>query len=412
MTKNKSHSYRHYGWTILLITAIVSMSINITLPAYAAETISKLHSAAWSTPLFAASTYNPDSSVVYSVKVIPSKALVYVKSSHSTNYTSNKSTDTFQAYSANDGKLQWSYNDLGESGDLGDTLYTNDGTVYFCNLYADGHYWLTSLHSSGKPNWKIKLPKLANAFPYTANLMKDGSLLVAVTIPTDSAGNVKSMLKRYDRNGKLLQQQTIPAYVMSASGNRIIVDTSRYHNNQTSLQHAKFEAYGLDLKRLYSHSSLLQFDRYDDQIVTLDDGTVFIGTYNKVAAGNMLFKFDAKGKLIWKHKVADDYRIQSTGNGYILYENRTFKLYTATSTKPSAIVTLKGTPADYTWIVRTLDGNVMVNMLDRTYILNPATLSIVEAWYRTPADAMFDYANDAIYTDENKGILHKYVISK
>ncbi|MFD1886000.1 hypothetical protein [Paenibacillus wenxiniae] len=407
---------RRNPWAIGLLTAILGLSM--TMPAFAApaDTVATLHSASWSTSLFAAPINNPESSEVDAIQVIPSRSLVYVKASHieqndtrSAGQTNNKWVDTFQAYSTKDGKLQWSYTNLGEPGDMGVTQYASDGSVYFCNRYADDHYRLTSINTSGKVNWTIKLPRMANAFPYELHLMQDGSLLVSVAVHTDESGNVQSMLKRYDPKGNLLQQKIVKGYVMAASGNRIVIDSSLYKKNEATLKNAKVDVYGLQLNPLYSHPSLLEFDHYDDQIAILNDGTVLIGTYG-TDADNLLFRFDPKGKITSKQAVSDDYRIQSTGADYVLYDHNLFKWYHASSPKPFASVTLKGSAGDANWIQRTFNGNLMINMLDRTYILDQAKHTVISAWHRNADDVTFDYDHHAVYTNQGKGTLSKYVL--
>ncbi len=412
--KNKKNAYY---WGTLLCTSLLGISMAVPSFAASTDTPAKLDAPAWSTSLFAAPINNPDSSEVDAIKVIPSQSLVYVKSSHLEHHpnstpnsdTNNQWIDTFTAYSTQNGKQLWSYNNLGEPGDLGTTQYASNGSVYFCNQYPDGHYKLTSLHASGKVNWKVQLPMIDNALPYELDRMKDGSLLVSVAVHTDSEGNAKSILKRYDAKGHLLQQKTVNGYVMAASGNRIIVDASHYKNSKTSLQHARVTVYRTDLDLLYSYTSVLEFDHYDDQMAVLDNGSVLIGTY-KPDVGNVLVQFDTNGKITSKRPVSDDYSIQSTGSGYLLYDHQLFKSYDASSAKPVASVTLKGTPADANWMQPTNDGNLMMTMMDRTYILNPSTHSIVSAWYRTSDDITFDYDNQAVYTNQGKGILAKYVI--
>ncbi|GGI97641.1 hypothetical protein [Paenibacillus hunanensis] len=402
-----------------LLTAI--LGITIAMPSFAAQadSLTTLKSASWSTPLFSA-TDHPDLSEVNDIKVIPSQSLVYVKASHveqnahatsSTSDTNTHEIDTFNAYSTKDGKLEWSYTNLGEPGDTGVTQYANNGTVYFCNRYADGHYRLTSLNPTGKVNWTVKLPAMANAFPYDLSLMQDGSLLVSVAVHTDSQGNVQSMLKRYDANGKLLQQKVVNGYVMAASGKRIIVDASIYKNNDTQLKNAKVDVYGLQLNSIYNHRAILEFDHYDDQIAVLNDGTVLIGTY-KPDEGNRFIRFDANGKITGTQAVSDDYQLQSTDSGYILYDHNIFKWYRSSSQKPVASTTLKGSPGDTSWIQHTSDGNLLITMLDRTYILNPTTHAIIAAWHRTSSDLTFDYADHAVYTNQGQGTLSKYVVQK
>ncbi len=416
--KSSHHSHRSYAWTSALLAGVLGMSI--ALPAFAAETVTRLSPASWSSPpLLADVVDNALASRVTDVHAVPSKSLVYVHTQQDIPNTTGKTQnswylDTLKAYSSTTGKLQWSYSLHKPAGAYTlstQSVYTSYGTVYMYAEYSDGTYQLYSIHSSGKLNWQKPLSDAANI-----TLMKDGSLLVASRGTVNSEGIIRSTLQRYDNNGKLLNQQPIQGSLLKAEGNRILIAASKLNKNANGWEmvpNPQVDVYGLELKRLYSYTFPPKSNIYgdgSDSMFVLKDGTVLIRA-NIDDVGNKLFGFDPKGKLMWGRVIPGGSITQSTGTGYITYENNTLQLYNTSSGKAIASVTLEGTPADYTWVLRTSDGNLMINMDDRTYIVYPSTLAIVETIDTTNLGSPIDYVNRTVYSVKD-GTLYKYVIKK
>ncbi|WP_322903056.1 PQQ-binding-like beta-propeller repeat protein [Paenibacillus sp. SGZ-1009] len=418
MMNNAQRSHRGYAWISALLAGVLGMSI--ALPVFAADTVTRLSPAVWSSPpLLADHVDNALASRVTDVHAVPSKALVYVHTQQDIPNTTGKTQnswylDTLKAYSVATGKLQWSYSLHKPAGAYTlstQTAYTHYGTVYLYAEYSDGTYKLYSIHASGKLNWEKSLSKAA-----TITLMKDSSLLVASRGTVNSEGVIRSTLTRYDNNGKLLNQQSIQGSLLKAEGNRILIAASKLNKNQNGwemVSNPRMDVYGLELKRLYSYQFPAHANIYgdgSDSMFVLNDGTVLIRA-NIQDVGNKLFGFDAKGKLLWGRMIPGDSLTQSTGTGYVVYENKTLQLYNTSSGKALASVTLEGDPDDYTWLLRTSDGNLMINLADRTYVIYPTTLAIVETIDTTNLGSPLDYVHRTVYSVRDD-MLYKYVLKK
>ncbi len=416
--KSTPHPRRGYTWTAALLTGVLGMSI--ALPAWAADTVTRLSPASWSSsPLLADQVDNALASRVTDVHAVPAKSLVYVHTQQDIPNTTGKTQnswylDTLKAYSSTTGKLQWSYSLHQPAGAYTlstQTVYTNYGTVYLYAEYSDGTYRLYSIHSSGKLNWEKSLSDAA-----TITWMKDGSLLVASRGTVNAEGVIRSTLSRYDNNGKLLNQQAIQGSLLKAEADRILIAASKLNKNQNGWQmvpNPQVDVYGLELKRLYKYQFPAKSNIYgdgSDSMFVLKDGTVLIRA-NIEDVGNKLFGFDAKGKLMWGRVIPGGSITQSTGTGYVIYNNKVLQLYNTSSGQALASVALEGTPADYTWVLRTSDGNLMINMDDRTYIIYPSTLAVVNTIDTTNLGSPIDYVNRTVYSIKDN-TLFKYVVKK
>ncbi|WP_017811505.1 PQQ-binding-like beta-propeller repeat protein [Paenibacillus shenyangensis] len=405
---------KHSRWATLLLAGMVSLSLSA--PASAAEKVQPLSNPSWTSPsLFTDKMDNALAVRATEVHAVPAKKLAYVHTQQDIPNTTGKTEnswylDTLQAYSTVTGKSQWSYV-LHES-DGPYTLatqmaYTSYGTVYMYADYSDGTHKLHSIHPSGKANWVKDLPDASSI-----SLLKDGSLLVASKGKVNNQGIIRSTLSRYDNNGKLLNQQAIQGSVLKADGNRIIVAASKLTKNQNGWQavpNPRIDVYGLALKRLYNYqfpSNVNVYGDGSDSMFVLKNGTVLIRT-NIDQVGNKLFAFDPKGKLLWGRQISGGSITQSTGTGYVTYENGNVKLFTVASGKSASSINLEGDAADYTWVKPTSDGNLMINMDDRTYILYPSNLAVIHVFDTTKLGSPIDYIAHTIYS-VNEDTLTKY----
>ncbi|WP_411349336.1 hypothetical protein [Paenibacillus sp. WLX2291] len=404
----------HYRWASLMLAGAIS--IGMALPASAASDIRLLNNPSWTSPsLFTDKMDDALAVRAVDVHAIPSKSLVYVHTQQDiANTTGNTQNnwylDTIKGYSLTTGKPLWSYSLHESAGPYTlstQIVYAPYGTAYIYAAYSDGTYKLLSLHSSGKLNWEKTLPASGSV-----TMMKDGSLLVTSNGNVNSEGIIRSSLSRFDTNGKLLNSQTVQGSILHAEGDRILVAASKLTKNQNGWQmvsNPQMDVYGLELKRLYKYQFPAKSNIYgdgSDSMFVLKNGTVLVRA-NIDQTGNKLFAFDPSGKVLWGRVIPGDSITQSTGTGYITYENKTLKLYNTTSGKAIASATLEGDPANYTSLDRTTDGNLMINMADRTYVLYPTNLSIVQTFDTNNLGTPYDYVDQTVYT-VNDDMLNRY----
>ncbi|WP_458119723.1 hypothetical protein [Paenibacillus sp. Z6-24] len=403
-----------HKWAALLLAGMVSFSL--AAPVSAADKLQPLSNPSWTSPsLFKDKMENALAIRATDVHAVPAKKIAYVHTQQDMpNTTGNTENswylDTLQAYSTVTGKPQWSYVLHESDGPYTLTTqmaYTSYGTVYVYADYSDGTHKLHSINTSGKANWVKTLPDASDI-----TLLKDGSLLVASRGKVNNQGIIRSSLSRYDNNGKLLNQQAIQGSVLHAEGNRIIVAASKLTKNENGWQavpNPRIDVYGLNLKKLYRYQFPANANVYgdgSDSMFVLKNGTVLIRT-NIDQVGNKLFAFDPKGKLLWGRMIPGGSITQSTGTGYTTYENGNLKLYNVASSKSVASVSLEGDAADYTWVKRTTDGNLMVNMDDRMYILYPSNLAVVHVFNTTKLGSPVDYNDHTVYS-VNEKVLTRY----
>lgn len=393
-------------WAALLLTGAICMASPSFM--YAADTVMPLTNPSWtSTSLFTDKMDNAIATRATDVHALPSKNLVYVHTQqdipNTTGQTKNNwYLDTVKAFDIKTGKLKWQYTLHDSAGPYTlntDMIYSSYGTVYVYAAYSDGTYKLHSINSTGKLNW-VKTLKEASSI----TMLKDSSLLVSSQGTVNTKGVVKSTISRYDSMGTLLNTKNIQGTVLKAEGDRIIVTASNLLKNQNgweAVPNPKIDVYGLALTKLYSYQFPANINIYgdgSDSMFVLKDSTVLIRT-NIDRTKNKMFAFNAKGKLMWGRNIPGGSLTQSTGTGYVVYDKQMMKLYNTSSSKVIASRELEGEPsADYTWVQKTNDGNLAVNLDDRTYILYPTNLSTVHVFKNNALSAPNDYVNHTIYS--------------
>lgn len=402
-------------WSAFVLSAAVLLSAPGYADAAGMITESTLPQPIWTS----ASLYDASSSSAHDVRFVKSRGLVYAHTVQNVKKSLSKTPydwylETVTAFDASTGVQKWSrtfHDKAGPYTIASSILYAGDGTVYFIGTFSDKTQNIYALKSDGQEAWTRSVP-----FGSEVYLLGDESLLIASKQGVDKRGTLKSSVVRLSSAGKALASTTLTGSVLTAEGQRIVVDPSRlvktgsgWHRSPSS----SVEVYAPDLKRLYGYKFPSGVNLLGSgggtPILIQNDGTVIFrgsvaGTVNKLLA------LSSQGKLLWGRTIPVDSVIVSTGSGYAMYCNRTLTAFDLSGRlaerklddNPGQIVDLKHSDG----------GELQIDMAHTLYVLDPARLEIVQAVSNRPlrSDYAFAYAGGMLYAAEN-GSLVKYILS-
>ncbi len=402
-------------WGAFVLSAAVLLSAPGYADAAGTLTGSELPQPSWTS----AAVYDASSASAHDIRFIKSRGLVYAHTVQNIKKNSSKTSydwylESITAFDAATGTQKWSRTFHEKSGPYtvaSSLLYAENGTVYFTGTFSDKTQKIHAIRADGKEAWSRSIP-----FGSQVYMLGDESLLIASPQGPDKRGIVKTTTVHCDTAGKTLASKTLTGSVLTAEGERIVVDTSRLvkmsSNDWDRSPSPSVEVYAPDLKRIYTYkfpaSVNLLGDGGGQPILVQDDGTVIFrgsitGTVNK------LFAFSPEGRLLWGRVIPADSVILSTGSGYVTYSNR--KLTSVKLDGKKAERTLTDEPGQIVVLERSDDGELQVDMAETLYILDPDTLDITRAVSNLPlrSDYAFAYAGNVLYAAES-GSLVKYAL--
>ncbi|NGZ77566.1 outer membrane protein assembly factor BamB family protein [Saccharibacillus alkalitolerans] len=402
-------------WGAFVLSAAVLLSAPGYADAAGSTAGNPLPQPSWTS----ASVYDTSSASAHDIRYVKSRSLIYVHTVQSVKKTSSKTPydwhlETVTAFDASTGAQKWSrtFHEKGGAYTIASSiLYAENGAVYFTGTFSDKTQKIYALSPNGRETWTRSVSYGSDVY-----MLGDESLLIASPQGPDKRGFVKTSAVRCDSAGRVIAAKTLKGSILTAEGQRLVVDTSRLVKIGGAWDRSpspSVEVYTPELKRVYAYkfpsSVNLLGDGGGPAILVQDDNTVIFrgsvaGTVNK------LFAFSPQGRLLWGRVIPADSVIYSTGSGYVTYSKRRLSAFDLSG--KLAEHTLEDEPGQIVVMERSDDGRLQIDMADTLYVLDPHKLDVIQAVSNLPlrSDYAFAYAGGVLYAAES-GSLVKYALN-
>ncbi|MEW4370743.1 hypothetical protein [Paenibacillus kandeliae] len=365
-------------------------------------------------------------SVIGDTYVVPAKKLVYVHISQLIPYKGSASTqygwsvDSLKALDQNTGKVKWTYTFHQSAGPY--TLYslykfTASGTAYVFQSFSDNTYRLYSINSSGELNWIRSLPRQSNGDIIDFQVMQDGSIVAAVQHDYNSKGVYTTDLLRFQADGKLLNRSSVKGQLLGIQQNRVLFIVSPLVKDQSGIwgnpYSPQIAAYDLSLKKVFAYQlpkSAYVFGELNAGQMVMADGSVVIRAEAN-STQDKLYGFSPSGTLLWGRLILVDAFVQPVGSGYATYSPSKMTLDLYSPKGKIATHTFNELADETTDLTTNVNGNLMLNLAQNTYVLNPNTLNVALSYATSPDwldPFVQSYADRAVYTTLGDGKIHRW----
>ncbi|WP_411347637.1 hypothetical protein [Paenibacillus sp. WLX2291] len=365
-------------------------------------------------------------SVMADTYVVPAKKLVYVHISQLIQNTGAAKTqyswvvDSLKALDQNTGKVKWTYTFHESAGPY--TLYslakfTASGTAYVFQSFSDNTYRLYSINSSGELNWIRSLPRQGDGDIVDFEVMQDGSIVAAVQHDYNSKGIYTTDLLRFQAGGKLLNRTSVQGQVLGIQQNRILFNASPLVKDKSGIwgnpYSPQIAVYDLSLKKTFAYKlpkNAYVFSESNAGQLVMPDGSVVIRA-EATSTQDKLYGFSPTGTLLWGRLIPVDAFVQPAGSGYATYSPSTMTLDLYSFKGKIATHSFNELADETTDLTTNVNGNLMLNLAQRTYVINPQTLNVALS-FATDRDwidpFVKSYADRAVYTTLNDGKVYRW----